>query len=1351
MLKKALSMITIVCILFSLFVVNGSAQDLHDQKTNTSKRVNNSQKFKEIKPSELIIKYKDGTSSKDKSNLENKIGARLVKSGKNGSRLLRVNDNNIEKHINSLKKDKNIEYIVPNYIRKAVEFPADAPNDPEFINQWGLKNINAREAWSALESTSTLEEVKVAVIDTGLDMNHEDLKDMVSHDGYDFVDMDNDPSPGPVYEEHASHVAGIIAASTDNGLGVAGTVGKAPIKIMPLRVLNAGSGDDFTVAQAIFYAADNGAKVINMSLGGPMESEYLNEAVNYALSKNVVVVAAAGNSSSDAAHFHPAAIPGVVSVSATNSSDEPAVFTNYGAVVELAAPGVDVISTIPGNGYEYYDGTSMAAPFVSAASALLISKNPALTNIEIEQILTESSKDLGSEGKDEKYGYGLLDLGKALSIEAPKAKFEILNLLDNTTVFDIIDVQTRFTYPENITKTELYIDGVTLDSIDYEPGKSIYSFEVDTYQFEDGIHTLKAVAYDKSNQTYEKELKINIRNHVYTGLRVKLTDKGVPVEGGSIEVWHQYTLSNGETACDLIYWDMTRKNGIANIPGSIAPNGNEYFIVANYGVINGQTLTGAVQVKKAVAPGIIEINESDLVSVKVNTGIRDTNMEIFANYKLPGTEKYFECYMGQALAGETEVFLNPGTYTFEAFSYNFEPDTSNKPAYLLKTSETTIDDKNNEVRFVSNRRKLAKLDVSLKGIEGFTPTSGVLLLSYGNSQFLKPVFIDDLKRISDIYITPGDLKYTLDMTGLKDNITAGVCFEGSSDNLRLRKNTKLEFGGGFSGKLLMNKNKFIPGETVLMDTVITDRQGNRLIYVNYLYEDPWKELRDQKAVLYRKGTNKLGLKYLVNDQDTMAEPWEFEFKSPITVDLIDKNDNIVASRPDFSFNSIFELGQDLTDGKYTLRVTTELPCLIQADAKLSVTTAVRKDVVKLKIGLPEDTYAQMAYVEGINIDTGEVFYHMGYNLVDGEMYLPLAKGNYRLFVNSSTSEGIQTMHVKELTSPGEYELKASELQRVKLSTKDSDGNIINSPSMYYFNVPGAQWAWSYYIGFNELSSETEVFMQKGQYNIGVSIIKSDYSALDRAIFKEEVQIGSTGDLLENIVIESNDLTEMALGSESDSSYVIMMVTDKKTGLSAAMPVDKANMIKISKGSFDLRILSSKESISGTYSYETVTSKEFSEDTTYINCGTDFSISVNPDKETYLQGEILKTDNIISDKYQNRLVSVWSYDSFGMFLNTMKSMKGRYLAREANGRIVLLDTKTKDQVEMPYYDIRAPFMYITDAQTGNRVFSAKSPYFYTSSEISLDLETIQPGQYSVELTVDIGPNGNISAKSDFEVR
>ncbi|MFB7515495.1 S8 family peptidase [Streptomyces sp. NPDC056144] len=252
----------------------------------------------------------------------------------------------------------------------------DPEPDPLRSQQWGIDALKLPDAWS----TSKGEDTVIAVVDTGVDLDHPDLKGRLV-DGYDFVDNDKQPKD---LNGHGTHVSGIAAAHTDNGIGVSG--GAPAAKIMPVRVLGAdGSGTDANITKGIVWAADNGADVINLSLGESglmarlLKGGVLNQAITHANSKGAVVVAAAGN---DSTALQPYKIDTpVLVVNAADQSGLPASFTNFGAQNAVAAPGVDILSTLPTyttketlknlTGYGKLSGTSMATPYVSAVAALL--------------------------------------------------------------------------------------------------------------------------------------------------------------------------------------------------------------------------------------------------------------------------------------------------------------------------------------------------------------------------------------------------------------------------------------------------------------------------------------------------------------------------------------------------------------------------------------------------------------------------------------------------------------------------------------------------------------------------------------------------------------------------------------------------------------------------------------------------------------------------------------------------------------------------------------------------------------------------------------------------------------------
>ena len=255
--------------------------------------------------------------------------------------------------------DSDVELVEQDFV-VSVNFGIP-PNDPDYDRQWALPHIQAETAWREM---GDLQPVTVAVIDTGVCMSHEDLEGRVLDGGYDFVDNDDDPED--VFG-HGCSVAGIIAANTDNGIGIAGFAPNS--SILPVRVLGpSGSGSMADVAAGIVYAADNGADIINLSLGSAVGSQVTQDAVNHALGKGVTVIASAGNSGGNLPGY-PARYEGVVAVGAIDADGSRSSFSNKGG--DIWAPGRDVHTIYLNNGYKALNGTSFSAPYVAAMAAAL--------------------------------------------------------------------------------------------------------------------------------------------------------------------------------------------------------------------------------------------------------------------------------------------------------------------------------------------------------------------------------------------------------------------------------------------------------------------------------------------------------------------------------------------------------------------------------------------------------------------------------------------------------------------------------------------------------------------------------------------------------------------------------------------------------------------------------------------------------------------------------------------------------------------------------------------------------------------------------------------------------------------
>jgi len=395
-------------------------------------------------PGGIVVDFKDGTSKAEFDAWETDWGVDLEFNSVEGKRsgvtvASRVAD--VEGALERIRKHPAVEsaeplqlYSVPpaeegaESLGAILETPsADGftPNDPLYTRQWNLRMINMPRAWSMNHG----KDVVVAVLDTGVAYENyddfkqvPDLKGVKFKKGYDFV---NDDEHANDDHGHGTHVAGTIAQATNNGEGVAGVAFEATV--MPVKVLNHfGSGTSADIADAIRFAADNGAKVINMSLGGGAYSQVMADAVAYARKKGVTVVCAAGNTGRGKVEF-PAAYPGSVAVASVGPNGKRAPYSSYGKELDIAAPGGDkrqgdaggvLQNTIDPRDYTRsvyaaYQGTSMAAPHVAAVAALLVSAG-AKTPDEVEKALFAGAKRVEDQAWSEEYGHGLLDAEASL-------------------------------------------------------------------------------------------------------------------------------------------------------------------------------------------------------------------------------------------------------------------------------------------------------------------------------------------------------------------------------------------------------------------------------------------------------------------------------------------------------------------------------------------------------------------------------------------------------------------------------------------------------------------------------------------------------------------------------------------------------------------------------------------------------------------------------------------------------------------------------------------------------------------------------------------------------------------------
>ncbi|PNR97104.1 S8 family serine peptidase [Petrotoga sp. 9PWA.NaAc.5.4] len=506
-MKKRFSIIVVLAVSL-VFIISGcmnlNAISDYDNNLNDNSvsNLNNSRIYiptfielqgREYNDNELVVGYEEGKRDEAVKELLSKFkdekGAKVEKEIPELNAVLIKLDTSVmdvNKAFEIIKNEKidGIRYIEPNYTDRRL-IPVIKGQDPQIqrnnsiqLNnnvtpettdpfrsfQYALDRLEAETAWAS----ATGEGVIVGLLDTGTDGTHPDLEGQLVQ-GYDpYYRRTIAPNIDSDSDGHGTHTAGIIAAKRNNDIGISGLAPDA--KIMPIRIFRPSYVGDYAVADGIVWAVNNGANVLSNSWGGGGYSNILKDAFDYALMNNVVVVASAGNDTTDQFWHYPSAFTGVIGVAASNARDEVTSFSSRGEYVSVAAPGDNVISSIPvrlassegieGVGgkepYAYWAGTSMAAPYVSALAALLKEKYPDADVYQIRKMIEEGAEDIDVSGYDTASGYGRINAANSLNLDPNEYKGGILR----------VEAKTK--------KGGYYLPGVNITLENKETGKRYY-------------------------------------------------------------------------------------------------------------------------------------------------------------------------------------------------------------------------------------------------------------------------------------------------------------------------------------------------------------------------------------------------------------------------------------------------------------------------------------------------------------------------------------------------------------------------------------------------------------------------------------------------------------------------------------------------------------------------------------------------------------------------------------------------------------------------------------------------------------------------------------------------------------
>lgn len=477
-------------------------------------------------PGRVIVKYRDDATAAD---AEAFIGAQLQVRSLSVPRLQVIDipfDIDAGDYAQLLRQMPGVEFAEPDYLI----FPAGmTPNDPLYNSEWHLATINASTAWGVTTGSS---QIILAVCDTGIDATQPDLASQLVP-GWNVVDNNNNTSP---VHPHGTWVAGTAAAAGNNSVGVAAPAMNC--RIMPMRITSRSDGAAAIsdIVAAAIWAADHGARVINVSYAG-YGSSAISDAAQYARSKNCLFVMAAGN---DAGYVPNNEDANIIAVSATAPDDALADFTSTGPYIDLAAPGSGIWTTDLQGAYTSVNGTSFSAPLVAGTAALILSAYPQLTAAQVDALLKVSADDRGSAGYDTGYGFGRLNAGRALELTAMK----LINAADVTapalrfltplpdglvgqTPGELVQVDAMD--DRQVASVTLYADDVLIGQKTSAP----YAFTWNTSALNDGSsHMLRAVARDAAGNTASLQFSATVQvGYDITPPQIKLMS---PIDGARV-------------------------------------------------------------------------------------------------------------------------------------------------------------------------------------------------------------------------------------------------------------------------------------------------------------------------------------------------------------------------------------------------------------------------------------------------------------------------------------------------------------------------------------------------------------------------------------------------------------------------------------------------------------------------------------------------------------------------------------------------------------------------------------------------------------------------------------------------
>lgn len=762
-------------VLLYLFLVTSILQGVNF-KVSAEENKTNVKSLKGIS-GQVVLKLKDEKSKDYKNIIKKNEGKILKEDGK--YILVAVPEGQENSFINVIKKNRNIEYAEVNALGIK---QGSIVNDPLIGSEFYFYYNEVMEAWPLLPENSP--QVTIALVDSGVESSHEDLTGRILP-GKNIIDDNEDTTDN---QGHGTQIAGIIAANTNNSKGIASITGNSNVRILPVKVLdNSGSGTTFNISQGIRYAADNGAKVINVSINGEGYSQIINDAIDYASSKGAVIVVSAGDFSDYADNYWPANCSNAIAVKNNDGYN-----SNYGHFVSFAASGEGMTTNI-NNEYTYVYGSSYSAGVVSGIVALAFEKFPNYTKDQIENIIKKSTDISNPTGaltyKDNYSGYGNINVLKMFNTE--NDLIEIVNPESHQNVKEDCSLKFKVIDPLNFEKAEVYInDGVSpITNISSVENQTAYAYDIPLSSLVDGANKVLVKAYKKDGTTVTDYRYINVykNNDRYINLNIKGIDGNNLPKGTKVLL---RSISNDINTNDtLLAGAITDENGNAVFYNT--SKDMDYTVSIIYGttepVIYKENINGS---------GSYNLTMTGLKKIPIAANDINGNALLGSNLVLNG-KNYGNIFNSTGIG-----------YIYASSSADAEILVTNKNGYVYKKSISSF--QNIESITFNLDSTMRKIDVTNYYDE---INSNISLLGISDFDYYLSAFID--LNPNKYFYVPNDLNYD---------------YSYSFDEYSYRYNSSNNNSSLNFGELSLNNSleSNYSGESFDFSTYIGDENAHRL-------------------------------------------------------------------------------------------------------------------------------------------------------------------------------------------------------------------------------------------------------------------------------------------------------------------------------------------------------------------------------------------------------------------------------------------------------------------------------------------------------------------------------------------